>query len=185
MVVELVTCFLRLGTMPIGPIRPSVIFSGGSKMLFAKINPFVRSAYNYDMDEASDASGLHCADPSLAVQSAAEEVDINTIVRRFGLTGQLPEDVRAPTYGDFTGIGNYHQAMNAIALANESFEEMPADVRARFGNDPSAFVDFCSDEKNRDEMEKLGLLVPAREAVAAVSEVLGTQVASEVKTPPA
>ena len=38
---------------------------------------------------------------------------------------------------------------------------MPADVRARFNNDPALFVDFCSDEANLDEMRKLGLAVPA------------------------
>lgn len=122
--------------------------------------PFVRSPYNYDVAKASDESALLCEDESLAVQSAKDEVDINTIVKRFGLTGQLPDAVAAPTYGDFVGVKDYHSAMNAVAKANEAFEEMPAEVRARFGNDPGAFVDFCSDEKNRAEAEKLGLVVP-------------------------
>ncbi|AXH77860.1 MAG: internal scaffolding protein [Microviridae sp.] len=122
--------------------------------------PFVRSAYNYDMSAASDESALLCDDVSLTVQSSVEEVDINTIVRRFGLTGQLPDAVDAPTYGDFVGITDYHSAMNAVAEANEAFELMPAEVRARFGNDPAAFVDFCSDDGNRAEAEKLGLVLP-------------------------
>lgn len=123
-------------------------------------NPFVRSPYNYDMNVAGDESGLKCLDPSLAVQASKDEVDINTIVRRFGLTGQLPEDVRAPVYGDFTEVVDYQTALNAVIAADASFMEMPADVRTRFGNDPQAFVEFCSDPKNVDEMRKLGLLVP-------------------------
>lgn len=123
--------------------------------------PFVRAEFNYDMDAASKASGLRCEDESLAVQSAAEETDINTIVRRFGLSGQLPSDVRAPTYGDFSEVVDFRTAMEAIRLARESFESMPALVRTRFHNDPGEFVDFCSDEKNRDEAIKLGLIVPA------------------------
>lgn len=119
---------------------------------------FVRSAFNYDMDKASDEAGLKCQDPTLAIQSGAEEADINTIVRRFGLTGQLPSNVRQPEYGDFTGINNYHEAMNAIIQAEESFEAMPAEVRARFHNDPGEFVDFVADEANRAEAEKLGLV---------------------------
>lgn len=122
--------------------------------------PFIRNPYNYDVDEASAESGLTCEDPSLAVQDALEESDINTIVRRFGLTGQLPSDVRAPVYGDFTDIGTYHEAMNAVLAADEAFMRMPADVRARFGNDAGAFVDFCSDPKNLDELRKLGLAKP-------------------------
>lgn len=145
--------------------------------------PFVRSPYNYDVDEASDESGLRCKDPSLAVQDAKDEVDINTIVRRFGLTGQLPEDVRAPTYGDFTGVGNYHDAMNAIALANEAFDEMPAEVRYRFGNDPAAFVDFCSTPGNEDEMRKLGLIIPAKAVLAAVEPILGSEAGGVAPTP--
>lgn len=122
--------------------------------------PFVRSANNYDRNAASDESGLLCADKSLAKQSFLEECDINTIVKRFGLTGQLPSDVRMPVSGDFTGISDFHMAMNATRAAQEAFMMMPAHVRARFHNDPGEFVDFCMDEKNRDEAVKLGLVPP-------------------------
>lgn len=124
------------------------------------IPPFIRSQYNYDMNEASDESGLACTDLSLAKQSFAEEVDINTIVRRFGLSGELPSDVRMPTFGDFSDVVDFHSAMNAVARARESFDAMPADVRFRFDNDPQKFVSFCSDDKNREEVEKLGLVSP-------------------------
>lgn len=122
------------------------------------VQVFIRTAHNYDRDSVSLETGLHCADPSLAVQSEKDECDINTIVRRFGLTGQLPQGVRAPTYGDFHGISDFHEAANAIAESYEAFEQMPADVRTRFDNDPGKFVDFCSDESNRSEAIKLGLV---------------------------
>lgn len=121
---------------------------------------FLRTPYNYDTNQASDESGLKCLDDSKAKQSFQEECDINTIVKRFGITGQLPEGVRAPTYGDFTNTFDFHTAMNAIASARESFDRMPAEVRARFNNDPGAFVDFCSNEDNLAEMEKMGLTNP-------------------------
>lgn len=123
-----------------------------------KRDVFIRSAYNYDMDEASDASGLLCEEESLAQQSFKEECDINTIVRRFGITGELPVGVRMPTYDDFTGVNDYHSALNAIVAACESFETLPAEVRERFGNDPGKFVDFCSDSENRAEAVKLGMI---------------------------
>lgn len=122
--------------------------------------PFLRTEFNYDRDKASVASALSTPEPSLAVQDALEETDINTIVRRFGLTGQLPTDIRAPQYGDYTGLSDYREALDAVIEADRSFMKLPAHVRARFGNDPAAFVDFCSDEKNRDEARSLGLLVP-------------------------
>lgn len=120
---------------------------------------FLRTPYNYDTMEASNESGLACEDPSLAQQHAKDETDINTIVRRFGLTGELPSGVRAPQYGDFTDATDYHSAMNAVIAANNAFMQLPADVRTRFNNDPGAFVDFCSDEQNRDEAKRLGLIV--------------------------
>lgn len=121
---------------------------------------FLRTPFNYDRDAASDESGLSCGEPSRAVQSAAEEADINTIVKRFGLTGKLPNNVRMPQYGDFTGIGSYQEALNAVIAADQAFMTMPAHVRERFHNDPAAFVEFCGKEENRAEAEKMGLVVP-------------------------
>lgn len=125
---------------------------------------FFRSGFNYDADQVSSETGLECSDPSLAQQQFAEEADINTIVNRFGLTGELPTAVRMPTYADFDEAIDYHSAMNVISAARESFMAMPAEVRARFANDPGAFVAFCSDESNRAEAAKLGLLVPGAAA---------------------
>jgi len=131
-----------------------------TEILKVKLLPFIRSANNYDRNVASDASGLDTGPDSMTQQSFAEECDINTIVRRFGLTGELPSGVRMPTYGDFTGVRDFHDAANAIAMANESFAALPAEVRARFQNDPGAFVDFCSLEANRAEAERLGMVLP-------------------------
>jgi len=121
---------------------------------------FIRTPYNYDRRKASVESGLHCTDGSRTIQDHKEECDINTIVRRFGITGQLPTGVRAPQYGDFESVSDYHTALNSIASSNEAFDAMPAAVRDRFHNDPGEFVSFCLDENNRDEMQKLGLLTP-------------------------
>ncbi len=125
---------------------------------------FIRSPYNYDVDEVSRETGLVCEDESLTVQSDAIDADINTIVKRFGLTGQLPENVRVPVASDFTDVFDFHSALRAIRLAEESFNEMPAHVRAEFDNDPEKFVQFCTEVKddklvNIDKMRELGLAV--------------------------
>jgi len=131
---------------------------------------FLRTPYNYDVNEASDVSALVCEDPSLAQQHAKDECDINTIVRRFGLTGELPSNVRAPQYGDFTDAVDYHTALNAVRAADEAFMQLPADVRTRFNNDAGAFVDFVSDDANRAEAEKLGLVLPSAASNPAPAE---------------
>lgn len=119
---------------------------------------FVRAPYNYDADEVSNETGFACTEPSMAQQSFKDECDINKIMERFGLTGELPDNVRIPQYGDFSGIRDYHSALNAVLEADEAFMQLPAQLRARFDNDPAKFVDFCSDDSNRDEAVKLGLL---------------------------
>lgn len=129
---------------------------------------FIRNPFNYDLAYASAESALYCEEASRTKQQFKEECDINTIVRRFNLTGELPSDVRAPQYADFEEAIDFHTAMNAIAMAHESFEQMPSDVRSRFNNDTGLFVDFCNDPKNVDEMIKMGLAVKREQVPSTV-----------------
>lgn len=144
--------------------------------------PFLRSSFNYDRDAASNESALICLDPTRTQQQFKDETDINTIVERFGLTGELPDNVRMPQYADYGDIVDYHTAMNAVALANESFDMLPAKVRSRFHNDPSEFVDFCLDDNNRAEAIKLGLVDPE---VLKRTTSPAEYSPSETKAPPA
>lgn len=152
--------------------------------------PFLRTPYNYDMNEASDASGLLCLEPTLAKQAFREEADINVIMERFGLGYVVPPGVVAPTFGDFTDVVDFHSAMNAVVASRESFMKLPADVRARFANDPQAFVAFCSDDSNFDEVDRMGLLLPAAskrraDAAKAASEAaLELAIAARAKLAP-
>lgn len=126
--------------------------------------PFVRSQYNYDVDAVSRETALSCLEPTLTKQAFAEECDINTIVRNFGLTGELPGNFKEPQYGDFSGIFDYQSALNAVIAADESFMMLPADIRARFHHSPQALLEFVSREENRDEAIKLGLVIPSSPA---------------------
>lgn len=138
--------------------------------------PFFRTGYNYDRDDVSRETGLSC-DPEegLTQQQFAEECDINTIVKRFGLTGELPNGIAMPQSGDFTGVTDFHEAMNLVRKAEESFMELPADIRYRFANDPGRVMEFLNDEKNREEAVKLGILSKpvekTRDVVQAVDEL--------------
>ena len=140
-----------------------------------KLDPktvFLRTPYNYDTNAASNESGVACEEPSLAQQQFKDECDINNILRQFNITGLLPEAPLSPRYGDFTGIGDYHSALNAVIAAEDDFMSLPAHIRARFENDPAQLIDFLSDENNRSEAEKLGLLeVPKAESTVTPLDV--------------
>lgn len=117
-----------------------------------------RTPYNYDVDLASEESGLKCLDPSLARESEAEGCDINEIVRRFGLTGQMPVGGVA-FFADVSAMPmDYHSALQFVQAAEEGFALLPAELRARFRNDPGALVEFLEVEGNRAEAEKLGIV---------------------------
>lgn len=123
---------------------------------------FIRNPYNYDRDAASKASGLVCEDESRAIQSQKKDADINVLVKRYGLTGTIPQSFRPPTYQDFEGVFDFRTALHTVMAAEESFMSVPAEIRARFQNDPQQFLEFCTDESNLDEMRKLGLAKPAQ-----------------------
>lgn len=127
----------------------------------SKNTVFLRTPYNYDKDAASNESGLHCEDASLAQQHYKEECDINTILQKFNITGILPEQPLTARYGDFSGIGDYHTAMNRVIAVQDEFEALPAQIRARFNNDPAQLIEFLENSDNRPEAEELGLVEKA------------------------
>lgn len=118
----------------------------------------VRQPYVYDAELASLEAGLDTGSQTPVIQSAKDECDINTIVARFGIGGEMPPVGRMPTYGDFTTVTDYRTALHAVRAAEERFMALPADVRRSFDNDPAAFVDFCADEKNAEQLRKWNML---------------------------
>jgi phage internal scaffolding protein len=136
----------------------------------------VKNPITYDRDKNSAVATMRFSKPSLTKQSFRDECDINTILRKFNVTGQLPVGSVQPQYGDFSGITDYQSALNAVMAAQDSFLQLPAKVRAKFDNDPALFVEFASNEANKDEMKALGLLSQetAQAVVTSPSEpVLG------------
>ena len=95
-------------------------------------------------------------------QSAQAETDINNIMARYTKTGHISwVNRQTPTYGISDGQ-TFHEAMNIVIEAQENFSELPAHIRKRFGNDPEQFLDFVTDENNKDEAIRLGMLnIPA------------------------
>lgn len=133
---------------------------------------FVRNPYNYDMALVSQETGLECLDPSLAQQHMKDECDINIIVERFGVTGSMPVSPIEPSYGDFSGVSDYHDALNRIRASDEAFMALPAKIRAKFDNDPNGLLQFLQNDENREEAIQIGLIdgEPVVEAVVSAVE---------------
>jgi phage internal scaffolding protein len=114
-----------------------------------------RSPYNYDTQLASDETAVLPGGPSLTVQSQSEDADLNVMLKRFGVTGKMPEVVRLPQYGDFSNVRDYQSAMNAIIEAEDNFLELTPEVRARFENNPQKLLDFVENPANLAELKAI------------------------------
>lgn len=96
--------------------------------------------------------------PSLAKQSFKEECDVNQIMKKFKKTGLVDHlNTHKGQYGNFIGASDYHTSLNQILAAQESFQTIPSEIRAKFDNDAGQFLEFTQDPENYQEMIKMGL----------------------------
>ena len=58
------------------------------------------SCSTFDSDAVSNETALDCGDESVTQQCFKDECDINILLAKFAVTGQLPENVRVPQYVD-------------------------------------------------------------------------------------
>jgi len=97
--------------------------------------------------------------PSQTHQSFKRECDINTIMAKYQKTGLVDHVAHHQgDYSDLTDVPTYHDAMNKILSANQSFSTLPSSIRKKFQNDPAQFLDFVSNPENVEEMQQMGLL---------------------------
>lgn len=94
---------------------------------------------------------------SMTQQQYKKDCDMNTILKQYKVTGQLPTKAVPPSFGDFTNVDSYEKVFAMVESAKAQFAALPSEVRDRFGNDPKAYCKFVLDPANVDECIKLGL----------------------------
>lgn len=104
--------------------------------------PRGRGLRQYDAKMVSDMTSLDSGTEVITQQHFKDEVDINTIVRRFGLM-DLPQWNNGGVYGDFTGIVDFDSALAKIKSTEEAFMRLPAELRDKFDNDPAELVRYA------------------------------------------
>lgn len=97
--------------------------------------------------------------PGRTKQAHKDECDINIMMAKYQKTGQMPAaNPFRPIYGDFSHIDDYQAAVNQVHEAQESFADLPSQIRSRFRNDPAELLRFMEDPANTEEAIQLGLL---------------------------
>lgn len=98
-------------------------------------------------------------------QSFAEDADINNIMKKYQTHGVLPDMIRMdPTYGDYSEVTTYQESLNIVIHAQEQFNNLSAELRARFNNEPAKFLEFTNDPGNAQELIDLGLATAREQA---------------------
>lgn len=107
-------------------------------------------------------------------QHMRDETDMNHIMAKYKKTGVLTHvSAKAMQYGDFSEVPDYQSGLEAIRASQMLFMELPAGLRAEFGNDPGKFVEFATNPENLETMREYGLapkLPPVAERSTLVAE---------------
>lgn len=106
-------------------------------------------------------------------QSFREQCDINIMMKKYQQGIPINMNTLAqPEYGDFANADDYHTAANKVIQADQAFAALPAEIRARFRNDPAELLEFIRDpdQEHLEEAIELGL-VPRPEAEPAPVKV--------------
>jgi hypothetical protein len=115
----------------------------GDPMLNEKVQ--WRAPGSYDALLVSEETGLICLESEdMAQQQFRDDVDINQIVKRFGITNELPIAKEVGQYADFSEVTDFQTALQQLRRGEEAFLELPVVVRDLFGNDPGNMYGWFS-----------------------------------------
>ncbi len=89
-------------------------------------------------------------------QEFAKETDINLIVARHKRTGEWSHvNDAVAVFGDASEIPDFMGAKEIVMRGEALFGSLPADIRARFDNDPGLFLARAEDPEYKKEFEAI------------------------------
>ena len=106
--------------------------------------------------------------PSLTQQEFAENADINIMLKKLVVSKDPIAMARLaqPNFNgvdtlDLSEIGDYKESLDRVLEVQNNFNNLPADWRKKFGQDPVQFLQYIADPDNREVLENAGLMHPA------------------------
>ena len=84
----------------------------------SNVHGMIRSAYMFD-PELTIVTALDTGEDAVTQQCFKDECDINILLAKFAVTGQLPENVRVPQYVDFEETFDFQSSINAIVTGKQ------------------------------------------------------------------
>ena len=120
----------------------------------------IRKAFDRERSELKfhDEDGKLLA-PCIVEQHHSDDTLIQNILKRYDKTGVFYHVNQAQaTYQDNTEFNEYADMYNKVEAAKANFLKIPAEIRAKFNNDPGQFLEFVNNDQNIEEMYEMGLM---------------------------
>lgn len=94
---------------------------------------------------------------SLTDSQYLNDCDINYVMKKCALGDTSCIRTDKPLFADVSEIGDFVKSMNKLLEARTAFENLPAELRKKCGNDVRSFIEFVADPSNETECIKYGL----------------------------
>lgn len=132
------------------------------------------------LDTATDLSGVQ----SMTQQHMGPETEIDSIMKRFYATGEMPRARLVAEYGDFDDANDLAGMLAQIEVGKHAFKQIPAHIRGMFDNNVGSFLTWIHDDANYNEAAELGLVPAINPVESAAAAAATSTVAQPGTTPP-
>lgn len=96
--------------------------------------------------------------PSMTKQEFKNDVNMNSIMKRYRSTGILPVSNAKAVFGDFSKVYDYQTAVQKVMEIDEEFLKLPSHVRERYGNNPDMFMQAISNHQGLQALINEGII---------------------------
>lgn len=94
----------------------------------------------------------------LTEQAHKNETDMNYILRDYTKTGYIKHAKEHEGKYDDISVQDFQEAMFTVTAAQNLFNDLPAEIKKEFGQDPAQFLEFVQNPDNEGYMNSLGIL---------------------------
>ena len=88
---------------------------------------------------------------------------------------RLSRPSRRPEFVQSVAPRDLASAMDVVTKAREQFEQLPVEIRDKFNYNPYRFMEFVTNDKNKEELVKMGLanvVKPVKSLAQEVAEII-------------
>lgn len=117
-------------------------------------------------------------------QAHKAEVDINQIVKRHAGREDLLMNTSQIMNLQFDDnpTNDFQEMMNMVIQGQQAFEQLPLEIKRKFGYNPAEYMDYVRNPDNRYQLIQWGMIEPAPEPEPPVQVEVVNQTITE--TPP-